>query len=49
MGAGLHQRGRPALPGGWTRWSFWQYTSSGTVSGIPTSGSTELCLLSCAC
>jgi GH25 family lysozyme M1 (1,4-beta-N-acetylmuramidase) len=32
----------PALPGGWARWSFWQYTSSGTVSGIPTTGSTDL-------
>jgi len=32
----------PALPGGWARWSVWQYTSSGTVSGIPTSGSTDL-------
>ena len=33
---------QPALPGGWARWSFWQYTSSGTVSGIPTTGATDL-------
>lgn len=33
---------KPTLPGGWARWSFWQYTSSGTVNGIPTSGSTDL-------
>ncbi|WP_408068756.1 glycoside hydrolase family 25 protein [Williamsia herbipolensis] len=23
------------LPGGWTRWAFWQYTSSASVPGIP--------------
>jgi lysozyme len=23
------------LPGGWSRWTFWQYTSSGRVPGIP--------------
>ena len=33
---------QPTLPGGWARWSFWQYTSSGTVSGIPTTGATDL-------
>ena len=32
----------PTLPPGWTNWAFWQYTSSGTVSGIPTSGNTDL-------
>ncbi len=25
---------QPRIPGGWPRWTFWQYTSSGTVSGI---------------
>ncbi len=24
----------PRVPGGWTRWTFWQRTSSGSVSGI---------------
>src|SRR5260370_40501961 len=24
----------PPLPAGWNDWTFWQYTSSGTVSGI---------------
>ena len=32
----------PALPAGWSDWSFWQYTSAGTVAGISTSGSTDL-------
>ena len=32
----------PILPAGWTNWAFWQYTSSGTDSGIPTSGNTDL-------
>ena len=26
----------PALPTGWGNWSFWQYSSSGTVNGIAT-------------
>jgi len=32
----------PTLPPGWTNWAFWQYTSSGTVSGISTPGNTDL-------
>ncbi len=24
----------PALPNGWTKWQFWQYSQSGSVSGI---------------
>jgi GH25 family lysozyme M1 (1,4-beta-N-acetylmuramidase) len=24
----------PRVPGGWPKWTFWQYTSSGSVSGI---------------
>jgi len=32
----------PALVPGWGRWAFWQYTSSGTVSGINDTGSTDL-------
>jgi hypothetical protein len=34
--------GNPLLPSGWSTWNLWQYTSSGTVSGIQTSGSTDL-------
>lgn len=30
----------PAL--GWPHWTFWQYTSSGTVEGIASSGGTDL-------
>lgn len=30
----------PTLPAGWSTWNLWQYTSSGSVSGI--SGSTDL-------
>jgi GH25 family lysozyme M1 (1,4-beta-N-acetylmuramidase) len=30
----------PALPSGWGNYTFWQYTSTGTISGI--SGSTDL-------
>jgi GH25 family lysozyme M1 (1,4-beta-N-acetylmuramidase) len=26
--------GKPRVPGGWSRYTFWQYTSSGRVSGI---------------
>ena len=26
--------GSPRVPGGWPKWTFWQYTSSGTVNGI---------------
>jgi lysozyme len=25
----------PDLPGPWTRWTFWQYTDSGSVAGVP--------------
>jgi GH25 family lysozyme M1 (1,4-beta-N-acetylmuramidase) len=32
----------PALPAGWADWSFWQYTSAGTVAGISTTGHTDL-------
>jgi GH25 family lysozyme M1 (1,4-beta-N-acetylmuramidase) len=30
----------PALPAGWPQWTFWQYTSGGTVPGI--TGSTDV-------
>lgn len=26
------------IPGGWPRWTFWQYTSTGTTPGIPDTG-----------
>ncbi|HKA95676.1 MAG TPA: ricin-type beta-trefoil lectin domain protein [Streptosporangiaceae bacterium] len=32
----------PSLPAGWGNWNLWQYTSTGTVSGIQTSGHTDL-------
>ncbi|MGA3154293.1 MAG: GH25 family lysozyme [Streptosporangiaceae bacterium] len=32
----------PALPAGWTTWAFWQYSSSGTVSGISDPGNVDL-------
>jgi GH25 family lysozyme M1 (1,4-beta-N-acetylmuramidase) len=32
----------PALPTGWSTWNLWQYTSTGTVSGIATIGHTDL-------
>lgn len=34
--------GRPARPGAWRSWAVWQYTSAGTVPGIPASGSTDV-------
>jgi GH25 family lysozyme M1 (1,4-beta-N-acetylmuramidase) len=30
------------LPVGWSTWNFWQYTSSGTVAGIPDAQNTDL-------
>jgi lysozyme len=33
---------RPRLPAGWKTWSFWQYTSIGTVRGIQAPGHTDL-------
>jgi GH25 family lysozyme M1 (1,4-beta-N-acetylmuramidase) len=32
----------PTLPAGWSNWGIWQYTSTGTVSGINTPGGTDL-------
>jgi GH25 family lysozyme M1 (1,4-beta-N-acetylmuramidase) len=32
----------PRLPAGWKTWSFWQYTSTGTVHGIQAPGHTDL-------
>ncbi|HTT51443.1 MAG TPA: GH25 family lysozyme [Streptosporangiaceae bacterium] len=34
--------GSPALPAGWATWTIWQYSSAGTVSGIPDPGFTDL-------
>jgi GH25 family lysozyme M1 (1,4-beta-N-acetylmuramidase) len=34
--------GSPPLPAGWGAWTFWQYTSDGTVRGIDSSGTTDL-------
>ncbi|MGO9082047.1 MAG: GH25 family lysozyme [Streptosporangiaceae bacterium] len=32
----------PALPAGWRRWAFWQYSSSGKVRGIKSPGGVDL-------
>jgi GH25 family lysozyme M1 (1,4-beta-N-acetylmuramidase) len=32
----------PPMPPGWKTWTFWQYTSSGTVPGVATAGGTDL-------
>jgi GH25 family lysozyme M1 (1,4-beta-N-acetylmuramidase) len=32
----------PPMPAGWHDWSFWQYTSGGTVRGVDSSGTTDL-------
>lgn len=32
----------PTLPAGWTNWVFWQYSTTGTVSGILTPSSVDL-------
>ncbi|HYM12489.1 MAG TPA: GH25 family lysozyme [Bryobacterales bacterium] len=31
---------QPALPGGWSRWTFWQYSQTGRVEGV--SGNVDL-------
>jgi len=33
---------RPPLPAGWRAYTFWQYSSAGTVSGVSTVGGTDL-------
>jgi GH25 family lysozyme M1 (1,4-beta-N-acetylmuramidase) len=32
----------PPLPAGWPAYTFWQYSSAGTVSGVSTTGGTDL-------
>jgi GH25 family lysozyme M1 (1,4-beta-N-acetylmuramidase) len=32
----------PPMPAGWRDWSFWQYTSGGTVPGVDSRGTTDL-------
>jgi GH25 family lysozyme M1 (1,4-beta-N-acetylmuramidase) len=32
----------PPVPAGWQGWSFWQYTSGGTVGGVDSPGTTDL-------
>lgn len=32
----------PTVPRGWSTWTFWQYTSGGTVPGISASGDTDV-------
>ncbi len=33
---------RPPVPAGWHSWTFWQYSSTGTVRGVDSPGSTDL-------
>jgi hypothetical protein len=33
---------RPPMPAGWSVWTLWQYTSSGTVPGVDSPGPTDL-------
>jgi GH25 family lysozyme M1 (1,4-beta-N-acetylmuramidase) len=33
---------RPPVPAGWRTWTFWQYSSTGTVRGVGTPGNTDL-------
>jgi GH25 family lysozyme M1 (1,4-beta-N-acetylmuramidase) len=32
----------PPMPAGWAAWTYWQYTSGGTVPGVATPGATDL-------
>lgn len=32
----------PPMPPGWKAWTFWQYTSTGSVPGVATRGTTDL-------
>ena len=34
--------GKPPMPAGWKAWTFWQYSSGGTVSGVDTPDGTDL-------
>jgi lysozyme len=34
--------GQPAYPAGWASWSYWHFTSTGTVPGIAASGGTDV-------
>jgi len=36
----------PTVPPGWPAWTYWQYSSKGTVAGIPSPGNTDLSYLS---
>ena len=38
----LNSATSPILPAGWTKWAFWQYSSTGTVNGIPALRNTDL-------
>jgi GH25 family lysozyme M1 (1,4-beta-N-acetylmuramidase) len=38
----LNSATSPILPTGWTKWAFWQYSSTGTVNGIPAPRNTDL-------
>ena len=34
----------PPMPAGWSAWTFWQYTATGTVRGVDSPGNTDLSL-----
>jgi GH25 family lysozyme M1 (1,4-beta-N-acetylmuramidase) len=42
MWVAAYRPSHPPLPAGWTTWSYWQYTSSGTVPGVDSPGRTDL-------
>jgi GH25 family lysozyme M1 (1,4-beta-N-acetylmuramidase) len=42
MWVAAYEISSPPLPAGWTTYSYWQYTSVGTVPGVATPGGTDL-------
>jgi Glycosyl hydrolases family 25/Putative Ig domain len=42
MWVAAYETSAPPLPAGWASWTYWQYTSVGTVPGVDSKGSTDL-------
>ena len=42
MWVAAYETSAPPLPAGWASWTYWQYTSVGTVPGVDDKGSTDL-------
>ena len=42
MWVAAYEISSPPLPAGWMTYSYWQYTSVGTVPGVATPGGTDL-------